>query len=237
MFKFILSLSLLLLSASNALAGETEIRDTLQKNYPQLGAIREVNPAPIGGLYEVVTHDHLFYTDSKARYLIDGSIYDLHTMRNLTDARERKLFALDFSKLPLKLALKKVKGDGHRKLVIFTDPNCGFCKRLERELAHIDNITIYRLLYPVFPGSDKKVRAVLCSKNPNQAWDSLLLHGVQPPAPTANCSTPQTQQVLALGQKLHVSGTPTLIFADGTLVPGYLPADALNKALNQAAAQ
>lgn len=230
MFK---SLLLLLLAISScAYAGEAEIRDALQKNYPQLGAIREVNPSPVKGLYEVVTHDHLFYTDDSARYLIDGSMYDLKSMRNLTDERERKLFAIDFNGLPLDLALKKVKGDGSRKLVIFTDPNCGFCKRLERELVNVDNITIYRMLYPVFPGSDVKVRNVLCSKNPNQAWDELLLHNVQPAA--GNCKT-QTDKVLALGEKLHVSGTPTLIFADGTLVPGYLPAAALEKALNQTA--
>jgi thiol:disulfide interchange protein DsbC len=233
MFKFLL---LALLSISSAWADEAQIKDTLQKDYPQLGTVRQVTPSPIPGLYEVVTQDHLFYTDAKVHYLIDGSIYDMKSMRNLTEARTRKLFAIDFNSLPLNLALKKVKGDGRRKLAIFTDPNCGFCKRLEHELANVDNVTIYRLLYPVFPGSDQKVHAILCSKNPNHAWDDLLLHNVMPPAPAANCSTPQTAQVLALGEKLRVSGTPTLIFADGTIAPGYLPAAALEKALNDAAA-
>lgn len=224
----------MLLTISCAHAGEAEIKETLQKNYPRLGQIRQVSPAPIPGLYEVVTQDHLFYTDDKVQYLIDGSLYELKSMRNLTDERERKLFAIDFDSLPLKLALKKVKGNGSRKLVIFTDPNCGFCKRLEHELAKVDNITIYRMLYPVFPGSDEKVRNVLCSKNPNRAWENLLLNNKLPPA--ANCAT-QTNQVLALGQKYKVSGTPTLIFADGTLVPGYLPAATLEKALNDAASR
>lgn len=224
-------LLLLLLTVSSAYAGETEIKQALQKNYPQL-EVRQVNPSPISGLYEVVTRDHLFYTDAKVRYLIDGSLYDLKSMRNLTDERERKLFAIDFNSLPLNLALKKVQGNGSRKLVIFTDPNCGFCKRLEHELQHVDNVTIYRMLYPVFPGSDEKVRNVLCSKNPNQAWDDLLLNNKLPPA--ASCNT-QTDKVLALGQKLRVSGTPTLIFADGTLVPGFLPAATLDKALDEAA--
>ena len=232
MFKFLL---LILLTISTAWADEAQVKDMLQKNYPQLGTVKQVTPSPIPGLYEVVTQDHLFYTDSKVQYLIDGSIYDLKSMRNLTEARERKVFAIDFNSLPLNLALKRVQGDGSRKLVIFTDPNCGFCKRLEHELVNVDNITIYRLLYPVFPGSDKKVHAILCSKNPNQAWDNLLLHNVLPPVPAANCSTPQTSKVLALGEKLRVSGTPTLILADGTLVPGYLPAAALEKALNDAA--
>ncbi len=234
MFKFLL---LVLLSISSAWADEAaQVKATLQQHFPQLGTVKQVNPSPIPGLYEVITQDHLFYTDEKAHYLIDGSIYDLHTMRNLTDERQRQVFAINFNSLPLDLALKKVKGNGSRKLVIFTDPNCGFCKRLERELETVNNITIYRMLYPVFPGSDKKVHAILCSKNPNQAWDDLLLHNVLPPVPAANCSTPQTGRVLALGEKLRVSGTPTLIFADGTLMPGYLPATALEKTLNGAAA-
>jgi thiol:disulfide interchange protein DsbC len=232
MFKFFL---LALLTISTAWADETQVKDSLQKNYPQLGTIRQVTPSPIPGLYEVVTQDHLFYTDENVHYLIDGSIYDLKSMRNLTDERTRKMFAIKFDSLPLDLALKKVKGDGSRKLVLFTDPNCGFCKRLERELTQVDNITIYRLLYPVFPGSDKKVRAVLCSKNPNQAWDDLLQHNVLPPVPAASCHPSQTAKVLALGEKMRVSGTPTLVFADGTVAPGYLPAAALEQALNNAA--
>ena len=232
MFKFLL---LALLTMSSAWADETTVMSTLQQNYPQLGGIKQVNPSPIPGLYEIVTNGHLFYTDEQARYLIDGDIYDLKSMRNLTEARARKLFAIDFSKLPLDLALKKVKGDGSRKLAIFTDPNCGFCQRLEHELANVDNITIYRLLYPVFPGSDKKVRAVLCSKDPNKAWDDLLMHRVLPPAPAASCNPPQTAKVLALGEKLRVSGTPTLIFADGSVAPGFLPTAALEKALDNAA--
>lgn len=231
MFKFLL---LALLTVSTAWADGAAVKNKLQSQYPQLGAIKEVNPSPIPGLYEVVTNGHLFYTNEQARYLIDGSIYDLKTMRNLTDARERKLFAIKFSSLPLNLALKTVKGDGSRKLAIFTDPNCGFCKRLEHELVHVNNVTIYRLLYPVFPGSDKKVRAVLCSKNPNKAWDDLLIRHILPPVPASNCHPSQTGKVLALGEKLHVSGTPTLIFADGTLVPGYMPAPALDKALDKA---
>ena len=232
MFKFFL---LALLTISTAWADETTVMATLQKDYPRLGEIKQVNPTPIPGLYEVVTDGHLFYTDEQVRYLIDGNIYDLKSMRNLTEARARKLFAVDFSSLPLDLALKKVKGDGSRKLAIFTDPNCGFCQRLERELKNVDNITIYRLLYPVFPGSDQKVRAVLCSKDPNQAWDNLLVRRALPPPPAASCHPPQTAKVIALGEKLRVSGTPTLIFVDGTVAPGFLPTAALEKALNDAA--
>ncbi len=229
------TLLLLLLTVSCAYADTlADIKDSLQTHYPQLGRIAQVNKTPIDGLYEVITEDHLFYTDEKAQYLIDGSMYDLKTMRNLTDERARKIFALDFGKLPLDLAMKKVKGNGSRKLVIFTDPNCGFCKRLEAELQKVDNVTIYRLLFPIFPGSDEKARNVWCSKDRNKAWEDLMLKGIQPA--TANCETP-IAKVLELGRRLKVSGTPTLIFADGTVAPGYLPAEQLEQTMNSAMAQ
>ena len=228
MFKVLL---LLAASMSIAFAGEADIKSTLMKKVPQIGQIKQVVKAPVHGLYEVITQDHLFYTDDKAHFLIDGAVYDLKSMSNITAERSRKLFALDFNKLPLELAVKKIKGNGARKLAIFTDPNCGFCKKLEKELTQIDNITLYQFMYPIFPGSEEKVRNVWCSKDPVKAWDDLMLHDVMPP--NGNCKTP-TEQVLALGKQLKINGTPGLIFADGTTNPGYMPAAELEKALNAA---
>lgn len=222
------ALLLLAASVSIAYAGEAEIKSTLQKKVPQIGQINQVSKSPVPGLYEVVTQDHLFYTDEKAQFLIDGAVYDLKSMLNLTAERSRKLFALDFSELPLELAVKKVKGNGNRKLAIFTDPNCGFCKKLEKELKQIDNVTIYQFMYPIFPGSEEKTRGVWCSKDRVKAWDNLMQDDITPPA--GNCDTP-TEKVMALGKKLKVNGTPALIFADGTINPGYLPAAELEKAL------
>lgn len=222
---------LFIATLSVAYAGEAEIKSVLQKKVPQIGQINQVNKSPVPGLYEVITQDHLFYTDGKAQFLIDAAVYDLKTMRNVTEERSRKLFALDFSKLPLELAVKQVKGNGSRKLAIFTDPNCGFCKKLEKELLHIDNVTIYQFMYPVFPGSDEKVRNVWCSKDRSKAWDDLMLNDIMPAA--GNCDTP-TEKVLALGRSLKINGTPGLIFGDGTSNPGYMPAAELEKALSAA---
>ncbi len=205
------------------------IKELLQKNHPQLGKIDKVNKANFLGLYEVVTSDHLLYTDEKAQYLIDGNVYDLKTMRNLTEERARQLFAVDFNSLPFEIAMKKVKGNGQRKMAYFTDPNCGYCKKLELELKKIDNVTLYLFLYPIFQGSDEKVKAVWCSKDQVKAWDNLMLNNVPPPA--GACDTPSAK-VLELGKKLNVNGTPALIFADGVLNPGFLPAPELEKALN-----
>jgi thiol:disulfide interchange protein DsbC len=225
-------LLLLAVSISSAYANETDIKNTLQKKVPQIGQINQVNQSPVPGLYEVITQDHLFYTDDKAEFLIDAAVYDLKSMRNITEERSRKLFALDFNKLPLELAVKKVKGKGERTLAIFTDPNCGFCKKLERELAQIDNITLYQFMYPIFPGSEEKVQAVWCSKDRAKAWDDLMQNGIMPPV--GKCDTP-IAKVMALGRKLKVNGTPALIFSDGTINPGFMPAAELEKALTAAA--
>ena len=208
MFRYLL-LMLAAVFCLSAHADEAKVKSILKKNYPQIGNVENVYKAPYLGLYEVVTDDQLFYTDEKAQYLINGSIYDMKNGRNLTEERSRKLFAVDFDKLPFEIAVKRVKG----------------------ELKNMDNVTLYRFLYPIFPGSDEKVRNILCSADPNKTWEDWMLNGVLPPS--GNCAT-QTEKVLALGKKLHVNGTPTLIFADGVQVPGYMPAADLEKALNGA---
>lgn len=228
-------LFLMLLAISSAYADENEIRDRLQKNYPHLGKVDQVNKSPIAGLYEVVTPDHLFYTDEQTQYLIDGSIWDLRTMHNITEERSRKIFAVDFKSLPFDLAIKQVKGNGKRQMMVFTDPNCHYCKVLEEQLEKVDNVTIYRLMYPIFEGSDVKVRNIWCTKNKTKAWTDMMVNGVLPSAATdPKCAYP-VAKAMDWGRKLKVNGTPALVFSDGTLVPGALPADELEKALDEAA--
>lgn len=222
------ALLLFIATLTIANAGEAEIKSTLQKKVPQIGQINQVVKSPVPGLYEVVTQDHLFYTDEKAQFLIDAAVYDLKNMRNISADRSRKLFALDFNALPLELAVKQVRGNGSRKLAIFTDPNCGFCKKLEKEIIQMNNVTVYQFLYPLFPGSAEKVRDVWCSKDRSKAWDDLMQNNITPP--TGNCDTP-TEKVIALGKKLKINGTPGLIFSDGTSNPGYMPLAELEKAM------
>lgn len=233
MFKAI-TLLLLAFAAplSAAQAGEADILNTLQQRLPQLGTIKQVNKSAVPGLFEVVTEDHLFYTDEQAQFLIDGAIYDLKNMRNITEERARKLYAINFDSLPLNVAVKKVKGKGTRRLAIFTDPNCGFCKRLEHELLKLDNVTLYLFMYPIFPGSEEKVRAVWCSKNQVKAWDDLMQNDILPPA--GKCNFPK-DKIMALGRQLKVNGTPALVFSDGTINPGYMPAAELEKVISDAA--
>ena len=219
---------------SFAQAGENEIRKSLQSKFPGIGKIEHIVKTPYSGMYEVVIDDQLLYTDAQGEYLFEGNIIEAKSRRDLSGERRHVLFAIDFDKLPLDLAIKKVKGNGKRKLAIFTDPNCSFCKRLEKELSGISDVTLYFFLYPIFPGSDEIVRNVLCSKNPIKAWDDWMLSEISPAK--AVCTT-QTEKVMALGQKLHVNGTPNLIFGNGIQAPGYLPAEELEKNLNQLAAK
>lgn len=210
-------------------AAETDPKPRLKEILAsRLGEVTQVNPSPVAGLYEVVTPGRLFYADESGQYLLDGELYDLKTRHNITKSRSRQLFAIEFDKLPFELAIKKVKGRGSRKLAYFTDPNCGFCKRLERELRKVDDITVYLFLYPVLEGSAEKVRDIWCSKDRAAAWDKLMSEGVSP-AP-GKCDAP-TDKVIVLAAKHNVNGTPALVFANGVIVPGYMPAAELEKAL------
>lgn len=220
---------LLSIMAFSAHAGENEIRQSLQSKFPGVGKIEHIVKTPYAGLYEVVIGDQLLYTDEHGEYIFDGSVIEAKSRRDLSEERRRVLFAIDFDKLPLELAVKEVKGNGKRKLAIFTDPNCPYCKRLEKELSGVSDVTLYLFMYPIFPGSAEIVRNVLCSKDPVRAWNDWMLKDISPAK--AVCKT-QTDKVMALGQKLHVNGTPNLIFGNGIQAPGYLPAKELEKNLN-----
>ncbi len=219
---------ILLCGLCTAQAGENEIRQSLQLKLPNIAKIEHINKTPYAGLYEVVIDDQLLYTDPQGLYLFDGTMIEVKNRRDLTEERRRVLFAVDFNKLPLELAVKKVKGNGKRKMAYFTDPNCGYCKKLEKELSKVDNVTLYLFLYPIFQGSDEIVRNVYCAKDQVHAWDDLMLKGIAPAV--ATCKTP-SDNVLALGKKLRVNGTPNLVFVDGMQVPGYLPSEELEKHL------
>ena len=213
---------------ADAKADEARIRAALKKNNPQIEKIDKVVKSDILGLYEVAIQGRLLYTDKDGRYIINGNIFEMKTMRNLTEARARELFKVEYSKLPFELAMKRVKGNGQRQMAYFTDPNCGYCQKLETELQQLDNITLHVFLVANFPGSAEKVKGVLCSKNPVKAWDDLMLNQVVPS--TGTCDTPM-DKIAQLSNTLNVNGTPALIFSNGVLEPGYLSAADMEKAL------
>jgi thiol:disulfide interchange protein DsbC len=179
----------------------------------------------------------MIYTDAKVTYVMVGSIFDADTKQNLTDARLRQLNRVAWDQLPLDLAIKKVKGTGARKLAIFSDADCPYCKRLESEMKTLDNVTIYTFLFPIaqlHPDSARKSALIWCAPDRTKAWDDWFASG-KLPSNKGDCATPIAKTAL-LGQKYRISATPTLVFADGTMVPGAIPLDQLESELKQAEA-
>jgi thiol:disulfide interchange protein DsbC len=215
-------------------AQDAAIRKALSERIPQLAKIDEVRPTPMAGLYEVRMGTDLFYTDAKGNYLIQGELIDTKARRNLTEDRINKLTAIDFDELPLKDAFTLVRGDGSRKLAVFEDPNCGYCKRFERDMQNVNNVTVYLFLYPILsPDSAEKSRNIWCSKDRAAAWHDHMLRDKTPAS--ASCDTTALQRNLALGRKYKITGTPTLIFTNGTRVPGAIGAQDVEKRLAEAA--
>ena len=220
--------------ALSATAGEAEIRKNLAARIPQFAKIDEVTKAPIPGLYEVrVNGFEIFYTDEQGNYLLQGNLIDVKERKNLTEERIEKLSQVAFDKLPAKDAIKIVRGNGKRRLAVFADPNCGYCKQFERDLTKVDNVTIQLFLYPVLgPDSVVKSRNIWCAKDKAKSWDDWMQRGVTPDA--GECDTTALTRNREFGQKYNITGTPTLIFTDGTRTPGAIPAAQIEKQLTAA---
>ena len=231
----LLTAATLALLSVTATAQEADIRKALAERIPQMDKIDEVSPTPMKGLYEVRIGTDLFYTDAKGNYVIQGELIDTKVRRNLSEDRINKLTAVDFSALPLKDAFTIVRGDGKRKVAVFEDPNCGYCKRFERDMQNVDNVTVYLFLYPILsPDSAEKSRNIWCAKDRTTAWEDYMVRDKTPAA--ATCDTSALQRNLAFGKKYKITGTPTLIFADGSRVPGAIPARDVEKRLGESAA-
>ncbi len=213
---------------------EATIRKNLSERIPQIPKIEEITRTPLAGIYELrLSTNEIYYSDAEGNFLIQGNLIDTKSKRNLTEEREAKLSAIDFNSLPLKDAITLVHGNGKRKLAVFEDPNCGYCKRFERDLAKVDNVTVYLFLFPVLgPGSVEKSRNVWCAKDPATAWKELMTRD-QAPA-NAQCNTAAIERNLEFGRKYKITGTPTLVAQDGTRVPGAINTAQIEKLLADA---
>jgi len=209
-----------LLLAVPALAQEATIRAELKKRVPE-AQIETVRKVPYGALYEVTMGGEIFYTDEKATFLVIGSLVDLRTRENVTEARLRQLNKVNFADLPLDSAIKIVRGNGSRKVAIFEDPNCGYCKRFERDLAGVNDITVYVFLYPILADSSvAKSKAIWCAPDPGKAWLDAMVRD-KPVSGDGTCTNPIDKN-LAWGQSKRIQGTPTIFFEDGERVPGVM---------------
>jgi thiol:disulfide interchange protein DsbC len=219
-----------------AQADEAVIRKNIAQRLPDFPKIDEVSKTPLPGLWEVRVGTDLYYADPEGTYLIEGgSIIDIRNRTNLTQQRVLKLTAIRFDELPLKDAMVIKQGNGSRRLAVFGDPNCGYCKRLERDLMALKDVTIYTFLYPVLgPDSDTKSRAIWCSKDAMTNWRRWMIDGAAPPRTMGDCDTAAIERNVAFGRKYRINGTPALVFEDGQRVPGAMPVQEIEKRMAEA---
>jgi thiol:disulfide interchange protein DsbC len=216
-------------------SAEEVIRKTLSERLPNLPKIDEVRKTDMPGLFEVrIGGTDVVYTDASGSFLIQGNLIDTKARRNLTEERIEKLTAINFSDLPLKDAFTVVRGNGKRKVAVFEDPNCGYCKRFERDLQNVDNVTVYMFLLPIL-GQDSmtKSRNIWCAKDRAKAWQDFMVRDQAPEAADAKCDVTALQRNVDISRKHKITGTPTLIFADNSRVPGAIPAAQVEKFLSE----
>jgi thiol:disulfide interchange protein DsbC len=225
-----------LLACGSVLAQEAAIRKNLSERLPNLPKIDEVSKTAIPGVYEVRIGAEVLYSDEQGNYLIQGQLIDTKTRVNITEARLAKLSAVDFASLPLKDAVVIKQGTGARRMAVFVDPNCGYCKKFERDLVDVKDVTIYTFLYPILgPDSNAKARDIWCAKDAGKAWRAWMVDGVAPDKNIGKCDVAALERNVEFGQKHRVQGTPAVFFEDGTRVPGAIPPEQVERGLVAAA--
>jgi thiol:disulfide interchange protein DsbC len=215
-----------------AFADETVIRKNLATRLPNLPPIDSVTPSAVKGLWEIRLGSELIYSDEQGSFVIEGEIIDTQRHVNVTEQRIAQMTAVDFRKLPLQDAVVWKQGTGARRIVVFADPNCSYCRHLERDLNNVPDITVYTFLVPVLGGdSPEKSRAIWCSRDRGRVWRSWMLDGTAPPAATPACESAVLERNLALGRKHGLVGTPMLVFEDSQRVRGIMTAADISKKL------
>lgn len=215
------SIGILLLGmASSVFAlNEKQIRTEIQKRLGTSANVRNVTPSPIPGLFEVQVNNEIFYTDSNAKYLIQGEMVELASGNNLTTKRQEDINRIKWSELPQAQAFKVVRGNGSRQIAVFSDPNCGYCKRLEKTLQQLDNVTIYNYLIPILSAdSALKSKQIWCAADQQKVWNDWMLNNLGPSG-KSDCANPIDKN-LTLAKNYGINGTPTIFFTDGSRFPG-----------------
>lgn len=235
----LLAAAALLAAAFAVSADEAAVRRLVQDKLRGAGQLESVQKAPFADLYEVVvrTPDGLviYYVDSRATVVISGQAFDATSGRNLTQERERKLNAIKWEGLPLQWAITTVRGSGRRKIAILSDPNCSYCKRLEEDLAKLEDITVHILPYAILsPASVRQAKAVWCSKDRAKAWDDLMFRRIEPRS-ERDCDTP-VEKLQDYGRRIGATATPTWFLETGERFSGAMPLEQVRRLLDEASA-
>ena len=206
-----------------AVADEADVKKALEA---RLGKVEKIVKAPMAGIWEVTVDGQIFYADDKGSFVLIGNLLDMKTGKNITAERQ-------FNSLPLDLAVKQVRGSGKNILVTFEDPNCGYCKKLAKDILTLKDVTVYTFLYPVL-GDDsfEKSKAIWCAPDKSKVWVDWMTNGKTLPAVPAKCDTAGLEKSAQLGRKLRINGTPAIFFANGERIGGYIPAPEIEKRFN-----
>jgi len=198
---------------------DQQVRSELQKKIGANTKIKSVSASPIPGIYEVLVGNEVFYTDANSKYLIQGEIIEIATGKNITEQKQADLNRIKWSELSPTNALKVVRGNGNRQLAVFSDPNCGYCKRLDKSLQQLDNVTVYTYLIPILSAdSAQKSKQIWCSADPQKAYIDWMINGIAPSG-KSDCTTPLDKN-MAFAKTYGITGTPTIFFTDGSRFPG-----------------
>jgi thiol:disulfide interchange protein DsbC len=230
--RSLLAVCMGLLIGHAAVAQEALIRKNIAERLPDFPKIDEITKTPIPGLFELRVGVEVYYSDEQGNHILEGQLIDTKSRTNLTEARINKLTAINFADLPLKDAVVWKNGTGARKMAVFADPNCGYCKRFERDLQQVKDVTVYTFLYPILGGdSPEKSRDIWCAKDNAKVWLDWMLRSVAPVRTMGECDSSALQRNTAMARKYRINGTPAVVFEDGKRVPGAMPLEAIEKQL------
>lgn len=227
---------------------DQKVLATLQRAYPQ-NRIRLARETAVPGFYEVILGEGVSYVfvtpetlknldqiSKKNRdqyfrhWLFGGVFYDMESQTDLTAPIKKLAQMIDVQKLPIKNAITREKGSASNTLYVFTDPRCPFCKKLETEIAQLDNVRIHTFLTPLtslHPDAKEVSARILCAQNQVQAFEEVMLRDKEPNN-EAKCQTTLTENE-KLMTELGIKGTPTLFFENGERVTGFLSAQAIKE--------
>lgn len=184
----------------------------------------------IGDLYEVVVsfkdrpQKNILYVTKNMKYVFVGAVYDTTTLKNITSEKYQEINKVDISKIPLSDAITIKKGDGSKKLIMVSDPDCPFCKEAFKWLLGQDNFTLYVFLSPIealHPQAKDKSVQILCSKDPVKAFKDVE-EGKQLKEKQCEAGLKALAKHALVSEVLQVTGTPTFVLGNGQKVDGFI---------------
>ena len=221
-----------------AVVAESASKTAIQKS---LGAVlpgvtlENIQPSPVDGISEVLVGPRLFYVTNDGKYLLQGSLIDLETRIDVSEERRKGIRLNAINEVGEDNMIIFPAAESRHTITVFTDIDCGYCRKLHNEIDQYNakGITVRYLMYPrtgVDTPSYQKAVAVWCEKDRQDALTRAKA-GEQLKGGT-DCANP-VQAHFELGQMVGVRGTPALVLDDGEMLPGYIPADKLAKALDE----